>query len=144
MINNVKCIMLIDDNKIDNFFHERVIKKSNAAEVVIATESGQEALEYLNSHNEILPNIIILDINMPGMNGWEFIEHYKKTGHNNKAFIIVMLPASALPDQNMLEHTKGVTAEFRSKPLTKEMLSETIAKYHLLYPAAYDVKGLIY
>jgi CheY-like chemotaxis protein len=134
MINNVKCIMLVDDNKIDNFFHERVIKKSNAAEVVLTTESGQEALEYLNSHNEVLPNIIILDINMPGMNGWEFIEQYK-TGHNNKALIIVMLPASALPDENMLEHTKGVAAEFRSKPLTKEMLSETITKYNMLVPS---------
>ena len=139
MINNVKCIMLVDDNKIDNFFHERVIKKSNAAEVVITTESGQEALEYLNSHNGVLPNIIILDINMPGMNGWEFIEQYKKTGHNNKALIIVMLPTSALPDETMLELTKGVAAEFRSKPLTKEMLGEAIAKYNLLYPAASDV-----
>lgn len=139
MINNVKCIMLVDDNKIDNFFHERVIKKSNAAEVVIATESGQEALEYLNSYNGVLPNIIILDINMPGMNGWEFIEQYKKTGHNNKALIIIMLPASALPDQNMLERTNGVAAEFRSKPLTKDMLDEAIAKYNLLNPAASDV-----
>lgn len=43
------CIMLVDDNKHDNFFHEREIKKANFETIVITKESGDEALEYLNS-----------------------------------------------------------------------------------------------
>lgn len=127
----INCIMLIDDNKVDNFFHERVIRKNNAATIVICKESGQEALDYLlQGDKTVRPNLIFLDINMPGMNGWEFIEHYKKLDPAlQKSMIVVMLSTSQNPDDKELAQTYGVFAAFKSKPLTKEMLEEIIDLY---------------
>ena len=77
MMKKVHCIMLIDDNPDDNFFHERVIKKCGAADIVVTRETGKEALEYLMDEKQnggIAPDVIFLDINMPGMNGWALLD----------------------------------------------------------------------
>ena len=125
--------MLVDDNPDDNFFHERIIKKSGAATVVITKESGMEALEYLKlqryekiSH----PELIFLDINMPGMNGWEFIEEYNKLDKDQQGeHVIVMLTTSKNPDDKTQSETHQIVTDFKSKPLTKEILEEIINSY---------------
>ncbi|MGV3459117.1 MAG: response regulator [Flavobacterium sp.] len=127
----LNCIMLIDDNKIDNFFHERVIRKNNAAAEVIAMESGPAALEHIKAGTEKLqPQLIFLDINMPGMDGWEFIDHYKQLDESlQKAMIVVMLTTSDNPDDIARAKTHGILSDFKSKPLTKEMLEGVIMRY---------------
>jgi CheY-like chemotaxis protein len=134
MNKQLNCIMLIDDNKIDNFFHERVIKKCSAAKTVIAKESGQEALTHLCAGDAMQqPELIFLDINMPGMNGWEFLEHYKQLPEGlQNAMIVVMLTTSENPDDKARAATQGMLADFKSKPLTKEMLEEVINKYYAI------------
>lgn len=126
----VNCIMLIDDNKIDNFFHERVIRKSASATHVLIKESGEEALLHLKDSAQLQPDIIFLDINMPGMNGWEFIAHYKKMdAEMSNCMIVVMLTTSENPDDVARAKNHGVLAGFKSKPLTNDMLAEVIATY---------------
>ncbi|NDI98861.1 response regulator [Flavobacterium sp. LaA7.5] len=125
----LNCIMLIDDNKIDNFFHERVIRKNNASSHVIAKESGREALDYLMNCSSVLPELIFLDINMPGMNGWEFISHYKNLDCKlQTSMIVVMIGTPDAPDEQAIAHTQGILADFKTKPLTKEMLEQVIDK----------------
>lgn len=127
----VNCIMLIDDNKIDNFFHERVIKKCDAAKKIVIKESGQEALDYLISGNVTTqPDVIFLDINMPGMNGWEFLDHYKQLDKElQTAMVVVMLSTSENPDDRARAKTHGILADYKTKPLTKEMLEEVINNF---------------
>jgi len=125
--------MLVDDNPDDNFYHERVIKKSGAADIVITKETGMEALEYLKSKKEIIelrPDLIFLDINMPGMNGWEFLAEYNKMDKQfqSKA-IVVMLTTSDNRNDMMKAMASANISEFKTKPLTKEMLEEVIDKY---------------
>ncbi|MES2486419.1 MAG: response regulator [Bacteroidota bacterium] len=126
MTETLNSIMLIDDNKIDNMFHGRVIKKSSANTHVIAIESGEEALNYLkNCPNNQLPDVIFLDINMPGMNGWEFIEQYKKLDPDkNKSLVVVMLSAYELNNESLKRKTVGVFADFKTKPLNQQMLDD--------------------
>ncbi|SRR5258706_3682115 len=134
-MNNKKldCIMLIDDNNDDNFYHERVIRKNNSANTVISIESGVEALEYLKNrkdHPDAHPDLIFLDINMPGMNGWEFIEEYKKLDDELRCkAVVVMLTTSDNPDDKDKAKNLGILGDFKTKPLTKEMLHEVIVKY---------------
>ena len=125
--------MLIDDNKDDNFYHERIIKKNNKADVVITKQSGREALEYLKNKNvqeSAHPDLIFLDINMPGMNGWEFLEEYNKLDREFQGqIIIVMLTTSENPDDKAKAKALNILSDFKTKPLTKEMLDEIIDKY---------------
>ena len=127
----VNCIMLIDDNKIDNFFHERIIKKSNAASVILPYGSAKNALAYLqNSDSGPIPEIIFLDINMPVMDGWEFIEEYKKL--EIKGTLIVIFTSDYKdPEDEVLEAIKDNFAILKPKPLTKEILEEVLEKYYI-------------
>ncbi len=125
--------MLIDDNKDDNFFHERVIKKNNSADVVVTKQSGMAALEYLKNreNNESPhPDLIFLDINMPGLNGWEFLSEYNKLDKELQSrIVIVMLTTSENPDDKEKALALNVLADFRIKPISKNMLNEIIDKY---------------
>lgn len=126
--------MLVDDNKVDNFFHERVIRKCDAANIIITKESAQEALDYLrNKENNDAPhpNVIFLDINMPGMNGWEFIEEYEKLDKDLQSqMVVIMLTTSQNPDDEVLAKTRSIIADFKTKPLNKEILEEVAVKYN--------------
>lgn len=134
MNKKVNCIMLIDDNPDDNYFHERVIKKNGAAEVVIAKESAMKALDYLkekSNHEQLHPDLIFLDINMPGMNGWEFLEEYKNLGKELQSkMVVVMLTTSDNPEDRVFAKTQSLLADFYSKPLTKEILDKILTKYY--------------
>jgi len=133
MNRKLKCILLIDDNPDDNFFHERVIKKNNAAEIVVAKQTGVDALAYLKlekDDEDLHPELIFLDINMPGMNGWEFLEEYNKLDEKSKSrAIVVMLTTSDNPDDKQKSAMMNIASDFRTKPLTGEMLEEIVNKY---------------
>ena len=123
--------MLIDDNKIDNFFHERIIKKYDAAEKIIVKESGEDALAYLNTNESIKPNIIFLDVNMPGMSGWDFIEEYIQQNHHlpfSNCYIVLLVTEHQPIKTDVLElaKAKDVCVILKYKPVTCEVLSEII------------------
>jgi CheY-like chemotaxis protein len=125
--------MLVDDNPDDNFIHERVIRKNLVGIKVITQPSGLEALEYLKArslHKEEHPDLIFLDINMPGMNGWEFLEEYRKLDKELQSrAIVVMLTTSDDPDDKTKAKLLGIPFDFQTKPLTKEMLDFVLEKY---------------
>ncbi|MDB5257653.1 MAG: response regulator [Chitinophagaceae bacterium] len=124
--------MLIDDNADDNFYHERVIRKSHTTDNVIVKHTAMDALEYLKSEktDSIHPDLIFLDINMPGMNGWEFLEEYNKLEKRFQSrAIVVMLTTSDNPDDKKKAKSSEVASEFRTKPLTPDMLQEIVNKY---------------
>lgn len=65
------------------------------------------------------------------MNGWEFIEEYKKLDKDLQSkMVVVMLTTSDNPDDKALAKTKNVLTDFKTKPLTKEMLDDILSKYH--------------
>ena len=133
MNKNLKCIMLVDDNHDDNFFHEREIKKINLTNIVKTKNSGIEALEYLKSKNnnkDPHPDLIFLDINMPGMNGWEFLQEYNKLDKELQSHaIIIMLTTSQNPDDEARAKTWPFVSDYVTKPLTKEIMQDIVNKY---------------
>jgi len=127
-------VLLVDDSDADNFIHQRVIKKADITHQIIVKKSGQEALEYLSTLvDETLypvPNLVFLDINMPGMNGWEFLEHYEKLPLNQKAEIIVcMLTTSISETDKKKAETLPQIKSYQHKPLTQESLMEVVRTF---------------
>lgn len=126
--------MLIDDNADDNFFHERVINKCNAAHAVVSKQTSREGLKFLRSLNQtnhkMHPDLIFLDINMQGMNGWEFLDEYNALEEGiMRSAIIVILTTSENPDDKLKVEEMNIASDFRTKPLTHKMLNEVIEKY---------------
>ena len=131
----ITTVLLIDDSEFDNLFHERVIRKSELVENVIVKTSGDEALEFLKENlrlNRSSPDIIFLDINMPGMNGWEFIEQYQKLEDASKSkVVLVMLTTSDNPKDISKAKEYPAISDYKIKPLSKPILEDVINRYFL-------------
>lgn len=129
----LNCILLIDDDKATNFLNEMILEEVGCAEKVTAVESGQEALDYLCESvngNYPQPDLIFLDINMPGMNGWEFMEKYELLPDNQKGqIVVVMLTTSLNPDDEVKAKSLGFVEGFEKKPLNYDMAKGIISKY---------------
>ena len=131
---NLDCILLIDDDEATNFINKMVIKKADFDVNIEVCENGKHGLDYLtcqgrySSEKEFpQPGIIFLDINMPGMNGWEFMEKYKNLPDNQKARIVIaMLTTSLNPDDEFKGENNEEIRSFMNKPLTIEMLMDIV------------------
>ena len=116
-------ILLVDDSEADNFIHHRVIKKADVAHSIVVKNSCKAALDYLSTKGDDgtypTPELVFLDINMPGMNGWEFLERYEKLPKEYKAGIIVcMLTTSISEVDSQKAEDNSLIEEFLNKPLT--------------------------
>ena len=133
MKRKLNSILLIEDDRATNFLYEMIIEKTDCTEQILIAEEGQQALEILKLGVEgkyPQPDLIFLDINMPVMNGWEFIEEYKKLDLIQKGeIIIVMITASFNPDEQTRAETIKEISGFRNKPITVDMLNKILQEY---------------
>ena len=122
MKQKLKSILLIDDDQATNFLHQIIIKKADCTDNLHIEYNGEAALNYLNTkmHGEYpSPELIFLDINMPRMNGWAFLEEYQKFNQGQRGTaVIVMLTTSLNPDDQERSKKFYAISEFRSKPNT--------------------------
>lgn len=130
----LNCILVIDDDEPTNFFTQIILEEAGCAEHIRIVQSGPEALEYLAKSEKgddpdfPSPDLIFLDINMPAMNGWEFLEEYKKLEIAHRV-IVVMLTTSLFPeDKSKAEEMREISG-FENKPLSPEKLNVVLAKY---------------
>jgi CheY-like chemotaxis protein len=134
----LKCILVIDDDEPTNFFSQMILEDLNCAEHIKTVQSGQEALEYLGksempgADHELYPSpdLVFLDINMPAMNGWEFLEEYKKLTVKHR-IIMVMLTTSLFPEDRSKAEAMPEISGFENKPLTVEKVEAVLDKYFL-------------
>lgn len=126
-------ILLVDDSRADNFLHKTILTKAQICEKIDVAMGGQEALDYLctpidGSYPQ--PQIIFLDINMPGMNGWEFLEHYEKLPDEQKGEqIVVMLTTSLNPDDRQRAENIESISYFENKPLLEKKIHSIVAQF---------------
>lgn len=124
--NNQKITCIIDDDEIYLFSVKKVIELNNFSGKIIAFRNGQEALEYfVNSQQDQagLPDVILLDINMPVMNGWEFIEAFRKIRPSISKDIMLYVVSSSV-DKSDVDKARSFTAvnDYLVKPITASQL----------------------
>ena len=129
MKEKLNCILLVDDDSATNFLHKRIIERTNCTKDIKTFQTAQKALDYLtgkkNGKNP-KPDLIFLDINMPGLNGWDFLEAYLALPKGQIwNIIIVMLTTSMNPDDRTRARQYPIQG-YRNKPLTNEMLEEIL------------------
>jgi CheY-like chemotaxis protein len=126
----LNCILLVDDDPDDNYFHQIVIKELDVVKQVDVAGNGLEALTYLKRENCVPPDLIFLDINMPRMNGWEFLAEYKHLPvHQQARVVIIFLTTSASPDDLRRARELEEVSGFETKPLTRETLTEILQEH---------------
>ena len=117
-------IMLIDDNDLDNFVNKKLIENENFAGQVLIQSSGVSALEHLKKHTGgEIPDLIFLDIMMPNMDGFGFLEEFDKLNDEvkKKSKIVMLSTSESFKDLNRANQSKYVY-KFLNKPLSKSVL----------------------
>ncbi|MBZ4040831.1 response regulator [Flavobacterium hibisci] len=143
MEKKLNCVLLIDDDFATNFINKKIVQKSNIAEHIQVALNGKEAIDYLCSKGEFesqheinpQPDLIFLDINMPVMDGWEFIKKYKNliSEDRKKKISIIMLTSSFNPADKAKADTIKEIADYRQKTLSGTMLEEIVKKHFEKY-----------
>jgi CheY-like chemotaxis protein len=124
-----KSILLVDDDVATNHYHEIMLTEWGVTESVYKVGNGEEALDFLRTHHCEKPSLIMLDINMPVMNGFEFLEQYEfLESHEKVSYVVFMLTSSLHP--NDLERADDFEAlnGYCEKPMTEEMVLDVIDK----------------
>lgn len=126
MVNNV---LLVDDNRATNFIHEKFIARSGKAKEVNCFMVGEQALEYLEN-TERFPELIFLDINMPTMDAWEFLERYREIKKRKDAKLFLLTTSISPQDQQKMKAYPEV-AEMLYKPLDVNVFNRVVDTYFL-------------
>lgn len=123
------CILLVDDDAITNEINKHYIDSSGVTNNIELATDGQFALNYFMKEEVIStpPDLVLLDINMPRMNGWEFVEEYQKLGYNNTT--IVMLTSSINEGDLKKAEDSNVVSELITKPLDESKIDKIMDKY---------------
>ncbi len=139
-IENLSKILLVDDDEVNNFYNESVLTMELGFKGEVAVcNNGREALDYLinqeklnqsNPNKNHTPDLIFLDINMPVMDGFEFLEEYAKLPESTKAKIVICMLTTSLNSSDERKASQFIEIkEYVNKPLDKEGISEIIEQF---------------
>ncbi len=122
-------VMLIDDNEIDNFINQKMIEGCDFSNRIYVHTSSKSALEFLTNltakdiPKELIPTVIFLDINMPIMDGFQFIEEFEKFHEDMKKYIRIIILTSSMDPIDLEKSRKyGLVQKFINKPLSMDSL----------------------
>lgn len=119
--------MLVDDNELDNFINKKLVEADAFGGATTIHTSAQSALAYLKSNSaspEMVPDIIFLDIMMPEMDGFGFLDEFEKLPEavKSKSRIIMLSTSDSFKDLNRANQNKYVK-RFLNKPLNSQILA---------------------
>lgn len=118
-------ILLVDDNEADAFLSRRIIEQSTNCRAVNIVRNGREALDFLAAVNprtlDDAPDLILLDVNMPLINGWEFLEQFARFPDPiRKHSAVAILSGSEPPVEYRKARKRHAVADYCLKPLSRK------------------------
>lgn len=129
----LRTVLLIDDSDADNFLHRRAIERSGLVDEIVVQPDGEAGLDFLGNRTatgEPLPELVLVDINMPRMTGWEFLDGYQEIDEGSRADTVLYIVSGTL---NRADRARAesidVVAGFCSKSLTTDALREIVRKH---------------
>ncbi len=125
---NKHSVLLVDDNAIDLMVHRRALLRSGRFETVETAQSGKEALTLLQDHaadraeepGKLPVLLMLLDINMPVMNGFDFLERLAQLGLNDDPRFVVMLTSSSAETDKQKALSNSRVADYMVKPFSTD------------------------
>lgn len=123
-------VLLIDDTKLDNFINRILIQQLRISQSIVEFQSAKEALGYLRMmgmENKPYPDYIFLDLNMPEMDGFQFIEQFEEVEYKEKeSSKIIVVSSTVDPEEIRKVISNPRVHKFIEKPLTKDKLRELV------------------
>lgn len=119
------CVLLVDDSITANFYNKKILNTCHVAKEIVEVHNGEEALQFLKAceiNKTKKPNVIFLDINMPVMNGFEFLDEYMKFPDQFRADILISLLTTSnwKTDKDKAKEKYDLIFDYIEKPLAKK------------------------
>ena len=131
--NKYHSIMLIDDNEIDNLINQKMIESASICDRIFVHTGAKSAIEFLknmeklavDSKEGLLPEIIFLDIDMPLMDGFQFLDEFEKLSESTREHSKIIMLTSSLNPLDMQKAKKNkLIVKYLNKPLSQENLKK--------------------
>jgi len=124
-----KYIVLIDDDDAVNYYHQYVLENMDCTENILIGRNIDDAVKILQTVqeiNDVDPSLVILDVNMPRYNGFEFVTKYYEVFQELKRrnVMIVFLTTSNNPQDIEKANKLEIVSDYKQKPMTEEMIKE--------------------
>ncbi|HXA00450.1 MAG TPA: response regulator [Cytophagaceae bacterium] len=126
---NYNCILLVDDDPICNFINREILRKNKVCKKICIARNGKEALTFLNEYklkNHCLPDILLVDINMPVMDGFEFLQEFEKLAFLGKEKTRVIILSNTFSKSDIEVLRKMGHLYYLNKPLNKNKLRDLL------------------
>lgn len=130
----ISCTLLVDDDDTTNYLNQTLLKRMAVTETVLVAGNGQQALELLHTHcaaavSPTCPALILLDMKMPLMNGFEFLQAYAQRPPTENAAVVIIMLTTSLNPQDVAKMQGLPIAGYLTKPLTREKVTTLLAQH---------------